>query len=182
MRLLCTLGLNFIVLNAYAFSPCDGGDKRFVSIDMYQYYDRGTDLVWHGCPHNMSTGIDQCFLYDSSGEQLKMSYSEAAKVAQFHASEREQWRLPNIKEFVSLWDIKCGYGKVPTPDFFRLSSYAWTSTPNYHSGTTPMWIYDLSRGHALKKAQISNVDGVISEVDQALVFLVREPIDDSERR
>ena len=134
-------GVNFIRGTGDGAYPGDGtyvrlvtrpqqftGARYAISADGAQAVDRWTRLVWQRCPVGMHYAAGKCV-----GEPARLTWDAALAAA----NAQPGWRLPNIKELVSLASLDDG--KLDGHAFLGLTSAAlWSSTP-FAGGIGSAW-------------------------------------------
>ena len=128
--------LSLCGVSAQAEQVCDGETEttplsRFVDANVENTFvvDAETGLAWARCVVGQS--------WDSqnkacTGEPLRLTWQEALKQADsFKPDNRTDWRLPNIKELVSIVERNCVEPAKNLAIFPNApDDRYWTSTPN----------------------------------------------------
>lgn len=106
-----------------------------------------TPFIWQRCFYGQQWNDAQQIC---TGTPKKLSWQDALK-----ATENSEWRLPNIKELLSLVDLQC-FAPPLHPELFpsapaSLTSGIWTSSPlqtnlDSSSITSSAWLVDLGHG------------------------------------
>lgn len=100
--------------------------------------DKTTGLVWARCAVGMSWDGFTC-----TGEPLPMTYIEALQ----YAKTQMGWRVPNVKELLSVVDHGCAAPALDATVFPRNPSYfTWSTTPHRSFNSTSAWSVNLSNG------------------------------------
>ncbi|AOT07033.1 DUF1566 domain-containing protein [Pseudoalteromonas luteoviolacea] len=170
MKQFLILAISLLLFSSYALAKCQGEEGRFELVTTDQYFDRLTGLIWYRCPRIMEN--TSCFNFYNH-----MTFSEALAVAQHYSNDTEKWRLPNIKELVSIMDYDCGSWQPHIIEpLMPFGAYDfWSATPNNHPHKVSAWIMSLN-------GVVKKMDYFSRPMDEASVFLVREPINDTERK
>lgn len=89
--------------------------------------DLRTGFVWAQCSVGMNLGVDILGAPYCSGTASLLTHEAAMR----HASTMEGWRLPTVKELLSLTDIGCSRPSIDSYAFpqTNYSTGYWTSTP-----------------------------------------------------
>ncbi len=126
------LALIFTMFNAYSQTcmleseiPSTTPDSRFTDNGDGTVSDHGTELMWQKCALGLS-GND-C----SSGSEMHLTWEQALEEASNNSlAEYENWRLPNLKELLSIVEQRCKDPAINV-NYFPISSpnYIWTSSP-----------------------------------------------------
>lgn len=123
-------------------------DSRFV-VNGQEVSDTQTGLIWQKCPLGTSGG--EC----STGSIQTYTWSEAIQAAE---AERQltgkSWRLPNIKELLSIVEDHC-YRPAINKTIFPYKIYStykfcnkcyWSATPLTNSSYHEAWLVDFDFG------------------------------------
>ncbi|CAK0768072.1 Fimh-like protein [Gammaproteobacteria bacterium] len=107
--------------------------------------DTQTGLMWKRCTEGMTWSVTTCI-----GDELTFTWQDALKQAvtvnETSYAGYTDWRVPNIKELLSIVDRRCAGPAINTTVFpAASSSYLWTSSPakttSYNS-----WIVSFDAG------------------------------------
>ena len=101
--------------------------SNFTAVTTNTLLDTTTDLVWRRCSEGQTWDGSTC-----SGEAVKYTWQEALQLAQQASNENLLgWRLPNVKELVSLVQRECVDPAIDLTVFPATPSDSyWSSTPN----------------------------------------------------
>lgn len=99
-------------------------------------------LVWQRCALGQTWNGSDCL-----GTPLSMSWGEALSAAETHIQDgREDWRLPNRNELVSILEFRCFLPAVDNLVFPNAPSGGhWTSSP-VSDAIDQSWIVDFDDG------------------------------------
>jgi len=99
-------------------------------------------LVWQRCALGQTWSGSDC-----NGTPLTMSWDEALNAAETHIQDgRDDWRLPNRNELVSILEFRCFLPTVDNLVFPNAPSGAhWTSSP-VSDAVDESWIVDFDDG------------------------------------
>ena len=134
-------GVNFIRATGDGAYPGDGtyvrlvtrppqfaGERYVISADGERAVDRWTRLVWQRCPVGTNYASGRCI-----GEPARLGWDAALAAA----NAQPGWRLPNVKELVSLASLDDG--KLDRHAFLgATSAVLWSSTP-FAGGVGSAW-------------------------------------------
>ncbi len=151
-KLITTLALTSVSFGSLAAQQCLESMNRTVPTTQYQLHDNGTvtdqvtGLTWMRCPVGMTWEKEQA---KCTGSAQKHSWQSALLTTQAindvngnHSLHQfagvEKWRMPNIKELVSLIERACHspalngtvFGDAYTVEQGDLAGYIWSNTPN----------------------------------------------------
>jgi hypothetical protein len=105
--------------------------------------DKKTGLIWRRCSQGLNLVDGQCI-----GTIKKYSFFKAKRIAESaHYSNFDDWRIPTIKELVSITELACFSPAInafifPNTD---TSTYYWSSSP-YVANTDNAWVLDFDYG------------------------------------
>jgi len=103
--------------------------------------DNSTGLTWKKCSLGLS-GTD-C----SEGVHSRYSWQEALQVAKDYRNETGlNWRLPNIKELLSIIELSCNNPTVNLSIFPNTESGYWSSTNDSRSADSA-WVANFTDGN-----------------------------------
>lgn len=165
------LKLAFLFLTLFytsvAFSFCSGGENTAIGytapLSEFTIHDNGsvthnkTNLMWHRCVYGQVWDGKEC-----SGDGIRFTWAEALQTAvESDAAGYDDWRLPNIKELISIFEYRCSGPSLngivfPTNPPF---SGFWTSTP-YAGGLTKQSYESWSvstNGQATRNSRLSSI-------------------------
>ena len=115
-------------------------DARFTLNDTgMEVQDGRTGLVWKRCSEGQILSANTC-----TGSAATYTHERALASAQ----KQTGWRLPNVKELVSLADKSCKNPAIDSSVFPNTSSsYYWTSSPYVYVGNSNgAWFVDFNDG------------------------------------
>ncbi|MER2493109.1 DUF1566 domain-containing protein [Catenovulum sediminis] len=155
-----TLFVSSFSLNTYAFCT----DSVAPTVDTSNYIldsqngvitDAKNGLMWSVCNHgeNWIASDSRC---DGSAEsviwQSALQSSTTTSLAGY-----DDWRVPNIKELMSLIERQCAEPAIPISLFASTENEAyWTSTPVYNTGTTNLvWAVHFKEGTNIQRDKSS---------------------------
>ncbi len=97
--------------------------------------DTKTGLSWMMCSYGMLWQTDTL---SCSGNALQYKWSEALiKADEFEYANKTDWRLPNIKELMSIVERQCSSPAINSLVFVdALAERYWTNSPNINSQGT----------------------------------------------
>ncbi len=99
------------------------------NIDPEMVIDSRTGLAWARCVvgQQWNPSTQQC-----TGEALRLTWKEALQAASsYQAANKDNWRVPNIKELVSIVERQCVDPAANLAIFANSpSEHYWSSTPN----------------------------------------------------
>ena len=114
-------------------------NKRFIDNKDGTITDKSTALTWVKDPSQLG-GV-----FGTSGNPSRMNYSNAVKACKKLKYAGHDWRLPTIKELISIIDHEKYDPAIDTKFFVSKSSWYWSSTNRiYWSGSA--WIVNFSGG------------------------------------
>ena len=122
-------------------------DSRYIDNGDGTISDKETNLIWQRCPHGMTwqSSGNTC-----SGSAQSQTWESALSAAASDTTGGDSWRLPNIKELVSIVDrasISSYYINTsifPASDVFGEYSYFWSSSPAVSSTTGSIHVHSLN--------------------------------------
>lgn len=134
-----SLTLYFVPALAVAAQICDGDNEttpvdNFTISDVNSAYvvDNSTGLAWYRCVlgQNWDELQSTCV-----GEAIRLSWQDALQsTTEFTLMDKHDWRLPNIKELVSIVERECVSPAINQDLFPNTPSDSyWTSSPNTNS-------------------------------------------------
>jgi hypothetical protein len=132
VRKLMLLGLLLISSNSYS-QTCQTQEDRFILDDFGTAIDTSTGLMWMRCYVGQTWNNSSC-----EGEAEKLNWQDAMDLANNYVfANKNDWRLPNIKELLSKEDWSCR----PSASDINIWSpgTSWTSTP-YSNDNNMAWI------------------------------------------
>ena len=108
-----------------------------------------TQLVWQRCALGQAWSGEAC-----TGEPMLVTWPQALNAAlEVSASEAQPWRLPNIKELMSLVERSCVRPAINTTLFAGTPpDDVWTSTPALET-TDATWVVAFFSGSSSTKRQ-----------------------------
>jgi len=173
--------------------------KNFVLYDNGLVLDKTTGLMWKRCPEAMawSNTDKKCtVLTDENGSfYTKANWKKALEsVVALNNNTGfagyQDWRLPNLKELLTIIERKCVHPAYNTTLFPNVYSdpnnvtgeterYLWSSTP---AGTNQVWMVSENHG-SIKKRNRDTSANLSSSVTGAIerVLLVRDAQGDTEK-
>ncbi|MFK5915491.1 MAG: DUF1566 domain-containing protein [Woeseiaceae bacterium] len=114
-------------------------DTRFV-VNGEEVSDSQTGLIWQKCSLGMSGS--NCL----SGSLQSMTWEQALQAAEI---ERQQtgkaWRLPNIKELLSIVEEQCENPAINVSVFPNTNTLYWSASPNA-SRSDDAWFINFGNG------------------------------------
>lgn len=129
-----------------ALAACAGNDDNYQISSQGWVLHKNTGLVWQPCLQGMVYENGIC-----TGDASELTWSQALQAAQTSLSfDRNDWRLPNVKELASLLEFSCSskVNEVAFPDQ-PLDSTLWTNTVgapspgnSYSQGVVTVRFYD----------------------------------------
>lgn len=114
---------------------------------------RKTGLMWKQCPEGYTTTTTLCDTY-SPPSSIVQSWNIALSLAeQSTFANYTDWRLPNIKELMTLVERQCHSPAINQEIFpSEVGTYYWTSTP---SGGNTAWMVDFATGFDAKNSTVN---------------------------
>ena len=99
--------------------------SRFQDLGDGTVRDTKTGLMWMRCSLGQSWDGGSC-----TGVALKMNWAQALHLTDHtHCADASNWRLPNVKELVSLVEESCSYPSINSTVFPNTSgANFWSST------------------------------------------------------
>jgi hypothetical protein len=128
-------------------------DSRYaVAANGMTVLDQQTGLIWARCPNGMNWDGAAC-----AGTATSYTWQEALTAADTSTlAGYTDWRLPNIKELISLVEPGCVDPALNTRIFPNTASWFWSSSPYVGSAYSAWYVYfgygdvyDDSRGSSL---------------------------------
>lgn len=114
-----------------------------VSADGQEVTDAATRLVWRRCAEGMQWDGTTC-----SGTPQKYTFDQAARQAQAQAgADKKAWRVPTLKELMSL--VEGGRGSPPVPREAFPETPAkpfWSSSPYTQDGIRGSYVHFSNGG------------------------------------
>lgn len=179
-------------LLAQAACPTWPNSVRF-SINGFEVTDRRTGLVWDSCAvgYNWSAASRSCVSYGGPAYYFQEAMTAAASkiTSNNNASGKSGtagWRVPNIKELVSLRDSGCGVsgiapGVFTIPVSANVNALLFSSTPFVDQAYSKDGVYVLSfqgDGGSQDEGSVAAVR-TVSDTDltaqRGTILLVRDP-------
>lgn len=186
------INISFLLLITFLMGFAVQPVERFSIDDGLVIKDNNTQLEWQACAQNEESQVaDYCFSTESTPDTNVHVYSwpKALEIAESHNG----WRLPNLKELVSIINFNnpessitvsaTGSGsRAGLPDIFpektRRGKY-WTSTPSYQIDNSNKYatVYQVSshRPAVITESTDPDLEGVYSD-PKASVLLVRSVV------
>ncbi|GBL04824.1 DUF1566 domain-containing protein [Glaciecola sp. KUL10] len=150
-----------MVLSAVAFAEQEclttvletAAEDEFEKIDGGLVWHTETNLIWMRCSLGQTWDGSDCL-----GEATKFTWQEALQISVgYEFLDSTQWRLPNIKELVSITEKSCvrpsindgNFPQTPPDDF-------WTSTPVSTDGVRAWGVafFNASISHKSKERSL----------------------------
>ncbi len=165
--------------------------SNFVLYDNGVVLDKTTGLMWKRCPEDMSwssTDKKCSVITDENGNIYTQANWQKAleSVNTLNTSTGfegyQDWRLPNLKELLTILEKKCfypAYNSTVFPSAFlgsSVSRYFWSSTP---AGTNQVWVVSENTGSILKRNRDSGVNSSSGIIER--ILLVRDAQGDTEK-
>jgi hypothetical protein len=117
--------------------PSQSTAERF-TLNGAEATDNTTGLVWARCTAGKSWNGSTCV-----GEELPMTFLEALQ----YARAQTGWRLPNVKELMSVVDHGCAEPALDPAVFPNHGAYfTWSTTPLPLSNGNDAWTVNLANG------------------------------------
>lgn len=117
--------------------PSQSTAERF-TLNGAEATDKTTGLVWARCTAGKSWNDSTCV-----GEELPMTFLEALQ----YARAQTGWRLPNVKELMSVVDHGCAEPALDHTVFPNHGAYfTWSTTPLPFSNGNDAWTVNLANG------------------------------------
>jgi len=123
--------------------PANSPTARFIDNLDGTVTDTRTGLMWMRCSLGQTWSGATC-----TGTATKYEWAGAFAEAQASTfASFSDWRLPNVKELVSIVERRCGSPSV-NPDIFPATStwYYWTSSPAVSGMDTQARVVSFSQG------------------------------------
>ena len=118
----------------------DVSSKRFTDNKDGTITDKSTGLTWVKDPSQLG-GI-----FGTSGKPSTMTHSQAVKACKELKYAGHKWRLPTIKELISIIDYEKYNPAIDTKFFVCQSRWYWSSTNHVHwSGD--VWVVYFGDGY-----------------------------------
>lgn len=165
--------------------------KNFILYKSGVALDKSTGLMWKRCPNDMSwSEKDQkcSVITDNNGkiyseENWQKALESVTKLNQNSGfAGYQDWRLPNLKELLTIIEKKCinpAYNQTLFPNVYlgsTVTRYFWTSTP---AGSDQVWMVSEDGGSIIKRNRDSGVNSPHSIIER--VLLVRDAKDDTDK-
>jgi hypothetical protein len=132
--------------------PLDRPDSRYTDNGDGTVTDRVTRLMWKQCPEGLSTTTVAC----DTGSAAAYTWQEALQQAQVvngtGFAGKSDWRLPNVKELMSLSEFACNDPAINLT-LFPVDPYSpifWTSTPMPQGSGRDAWSVNFNKGFNLQ--------------------------------
>ena len=134
-----TLGLLSGVAQAQSCNnniPASAPDARFILSDD-EAQDLVTNLTWKRCAQGQQWNEESA---SCSGAATPMTWSQAL------SESADGWRVPNIKELLSIVEVSCSSPAINTAIFPNTSSVSfWTASPYINNAQT--WSVSFDDGN-----------------------------------
>ena len=153
--------------------------------------DKSTGLMWKRCPNDMSWSEKEqkcSVITDNNGniyseENWQKALESVTKLNQNTGfAGYQDWRLPNLKELLTIIEKKCidpAYSEAIFPNAYlgsTVTRYFWTSTP---AGSNQVWVVSEDGGSIKKRDRASGANSQNGIIER--VLLVRDAKDDTDK-
>ena len=116
-------------------------DKRFIDNKDGTTTDKSTSLIWVKDPSQLG-GV-----FGTSGDPSRMDYPHAVKACKgLKYAGRKGWRLPIIKELISIIDYKKYDPAIDMKFFVSQPNWYWSST-NHARWSGNAWVVNFYNGY-----------------------------------
>ncbi len=139
---LCALAMN-VQASCISSIPSTSPTTRFIDNNNGTITDVRTGLMWMRCSLGQTWTGTAC-----TGTAAQYAWADALAQAQasVYASHTD-WRLPNVKELVSIVERQCAYPSINSEIFPATPTwYYWTSSPNVSGSGTYVQTVEFSQG------------------------------------
>jgi Protein of unknown function (DUF1566) len=143
---------SLFALLLFAVSTCTFADAPFtVSTDGQEVTDSKTGLTWRRCAEGMNANVSGC-----TGTAVTYSHEAALALS----NTQSGWRLPNVKELNSIFDVNRQNPAIDGAAFPATPSASfWSSTPYLTGGETSSqiaWQVSFNNGLVTSGARFVN--------------------------
>ena len=117
-------------------APLSKPDSRYTDNGDGTVSDMVTGLMWRQCPEGLSTTNAACDTGSAAVYTWQEALARAQTVNGTGFAGHNDWRLPNVKELMSLAELACNDPAINLPLFpvDPLLTGFWSSTPIFPAG------------------------------------------------
>lgn len=135
--------------NCFSNRPATAPNERYTDNFDGTIYDKKTMLEWKKCPegYTYDSGNGSCNLADTIGYSWQEAFERANAINTGTAGENlghGDWRLPNVKELTSLYEMQCTQPTINTAIFFEPEDEWYMSSTPVLSSSTHIYFVSFS--------------------------------------